>query len=257
MTSHPFWRNLDAAELRQRLARLEPIVLIDVRSPQEYESGHIPGARLMPLPEFEASAHELEPGTTHVIYCRSGVRSLRASMIAAGIDGVTAWNLVGGIAAWRGDVLPGRPDLSVFAGASDLASGIRIAARLERATAELYRRLASVFDGPARETFDMLARAEETHALQLGTTTGEPAGPTMESGGNLESVLADAIGAGASSREDALELALAMEYAAMDLYENLAAQPPARETASMYSDRAREERRHAAALVALFGNVAD
>ncbi len=60
---------IDRHELRARLAR-EEIVLIDVRPAQEYASGHIPGARSIPIDELEQRLSELPDDREVVAYCR-------------------------------------------------------------------------------------------------------------------------------------------------------------------------------------------
>ncbi len=57
------------AELFDRL-RAGDVVVLDVRPPEEYESGHIAGARSVPLEELEAHLAELPPGKDVVAYCR-------------------------------------------------------------------------------------------------------------------------------------------------------------------------------------------
>lgn len=42
--------------------------LLDVRQPREYEKGHLPGAKLIPLPELENRLSELDSGKTHIVY---------------------------------------------------------------------------------------------------------------------------------------------------------------------------------------------
>jgi rhodanese-related sulfurtransferase len=42
--------------------------LVDVRQPQEYEAGHLPGARLIPLGELEGRLHELDPNKPTIAY---------------------------------------------------------------------------------------------------------------------------------------------------------------------------------------------
>jgi len=42
--------------------------LVDVRQPQEYEAGHLPGARLIPLGELEGRLHELNPNKPTIAY---------------------------------------------------------------------------------------------------------------------------------------------------------------------------------------------
>lgn len=87
-------------ELKQRLAD-GAILLVDVREPNEYAAGRIPGAMLNPLQKFDPSALPREAGKRVVLYCRSGKRSLVALGIAqaAGRDDVRA-HLEGGILAW-------------------------------------------------------------------------------------------------------------------------------------------------------------
>lgn len=60
---------IDRHELRARLAR-EEVVLIDVRPAQEYASGHIPGARSIPIDELEQRLKELPDDRQVVAYCR-------------------------------------------------------------------------------------------------------------------------------------------------------------------------------------------
>lgn len=79
--------------------------LIDVREPDEYEAGHVPGARNVPLGTVVAHADDLRRlGTVHVI-CQSGKRSAQATQAlrAAGVDAV---NVVGGTSAW---IAAGKP----------------------------------------------------------------------------------------------------------------------------------------------------
>jgi len=49
--------------------------LVDVRSPAEFSSGHISGAKNIPLPELDARSGELSKDKPVVLYCRSGRRS--------------------------------------------------------------------------------------------------------------------------------------------------------------------------------------
>lgn len=82
-----------------RAARADGAVVIDVREPGEYVTGHVPGARLIPLSEVPARAHELPTGDPVYVICASGNRSLRASQYLerAGID---ARSVRGGTSGW-------------------------------------------------------------------------------------------------------------------------------------------------------------
>lgn len=64
-------------------------VVIDVRTPEEYDAGHIEGAQLLDIQSasFAAGVEQLDPEQTYVVYCRSGNRSATATdqMEAAGL----------------------------------------------------------------------------------------------------------------------------------------------------------------------------
>ena len=64
-------------------------VVIDVRTPEEYDAGHIEGAQLLDIQSasFAAGVEALDPEQTYVVYCRSGNRSATATdqMEAAGL----------------------------------------------------------------------------------------------------------------------------------------------------------------------------
>jgi rhodanese-related sulfurtransferase len=55
------------------------VLLLDVRQPAEYEEFHLPGARLVPLPDLETRWRELDPATPVLAYCHVGSRSLAAA----------------------------------------------------------------------------------------------------------------------------------------------------------------------------------
>ena len=88
------------AETADAFARDE-IVLIDVRTPQEYMFEHIEGALLMPLSFFKAGKLPGQSDKRIVFHCGSGVRSERAcrAAIEAGITQIA--HMEGGFAAWK------------------------------------------------------------------------------------------------------------------------------------------------------------
>ena len=57
-------------EVRRFLAAREPdsYNLVDVRQPGEYEKGHLPGARLIPLPELNGRLDEIDRGKPTIVY---------------------------------------------------------------------------------------------------------------------------------------------------------------------------------------------
>jgi rhodanese-related sulfurtransferase len=74
-------------------------VLLDVRQPEEWEAGHAPGARHVPLGQLPDRMADLDSATPIVVVCRSGHRSALATewLTTAGFD---AANLVGGMQEW-------------------------------------------------------------------------------------------------------------------------------------------------------------
>ena len=84
--------------------------LLDVRQPYEYEAGHIPGAKWIPLGELEYRHAELERDKKIITYCRSGHRSMAASISLCGLGFENVYNLDGGILNWHYDVIKGIPE---------------------------------------------------------------------------------------------------------------------------------------------------
>ena len=98
-TSPSIRRSLTARQAADRLARGE-IELVDVRERDEWQAGHAPGARHIPLAELPARLADV-PGRRPVAFvCRSGGRSSVATEVAAG-HGVDALNVEGGLIAWQ------------------------------------------------------------------------------------------------------------------------------------------------------------
>ena len=91
---------IDATELKARLASDEKIRLIDVRSDLEYKQGIIEGGEFMPLHTVPLKVDEISDDVTNIIYCRSGQRSGQACMFLAEQAGIKAINLRGGIISW-------------------------------------------------------------------------------------------------------------------------------------------------------------
>ncbi len=106
--SHLFGSALPALDARQAQARLhqKPApFLLDVRQPEEYQAGHIEGARLIPLGELSPRLKELPPDAEILCVCRSGSRSARAAQLLSS-RGYRALNLSGGMLAWTGAGFP-------------------------------------------------------------------------------------------------------------------------------------------------------
>ncbi|CAN7541165.1 rhodanese-like domain-containing protein [Arthrobacter sp. LjRoot78] len=92
------YKTVSVAEAKELLA--SRAVLIDVRSAQEWRSGHAPQAKHLPLDRLQTGAPGLQKDRPVVAMCQSGVRSASAARLLAG-QGYEAYSLRGGIGAWR------------------------------------------------------------------------------------------------------------------------------------------------------------
>jgi rhodanese-related sulfurtransferase len=97
---------IGAMELRQRLEEGSVLVL-DVRPDVEYRSGHIPGARSIPIEELESHLHDLPREQEIVAYCR-GPYCLFADEAVSLLQehGYRARRLIEGLPDWRALNLP-------------------------------------------------------------------------------------------------------------------------------------------------------
>ena len=97
--------NITAQEAKKIMDSQEGYILLDVRTQEEYDQGHIPGAIVIPDTEIEARAEEVLPDKDQLIlvYCRSGRRSKNAAQILVEL-GYTNIKEFGGIIDWPYEV---------------------------------------------------------------------------------------------------------------------------------------------------------
>ncbi len=95
------WMPVDVKEKRKAIANLQ---IIDVREPSEFSSGHIPGARLIPLGQLSERYKEIDPHAEAVVVCHSGGRSSVACDYLERLGYKKIYNLLGGMSRWDGDV---------------------------------------------------------------------------------------------------------------------------------------------------------
>lgn len=93
-------RRMDPAEAI-RLLDAGKAVAVDVREPDEYEEGHIPGALLLPLGQVRDRAEQTLPdkNACWLIYCRTGRRSADAAACLERMGYTDLYNL-GGVLSW-------------------------------------------------------------------------------------------------------------------------------------------------------------
>ncbi|OJF16592.1 MAG: hypothetical protein A6D91_11315 [Bacillaceae bacterium G1] len=93
---------MDAETLREKIRRREGLKIVDVREPEEFAAGHIPGAVNLPLGRIRFTANkELSPEDEIVLVCRSGRRSVTAARILKKMGYRKLYNLTGGMVMWE------------------------------------------------------------------------------------------------------------------------------------------------------------
>jgi len=97
----PFYR-IDIEEAKQMLGNGDAVI-IDVRNLNEYQSGHVPGASLIPVNSVFQRREELPADKKIIFICAVGQRSALAAEMAAagGLPADRLYNLEGGTDAWR------------------------------------------------------------------------------------------------------------------------------------------------------------
>jgi rhodanese-related sulfurtransferase len=97
----PTVMNITAEEGKTMMEEDPTIVLVDVRTQEEFIEEHIPGALLVPVDELESLAPEMMPDkeATYIIYCRSGNRSATAAQQLIDMGYKNIYDM-GGIIDW-------------------------------------------------------------------------------------------------------------------------------------------------------------
>ncbi|MBI1389803.1 MAG: hypothetical protein GC154_15295 [bacterium] len=100
---------LSPAEVKQMLDAGEPLILVDVREPQELEICSIEGALHIPMGQIHSRYKEIssDPNANVVVFCHHGGRSMQVMHQLWGLGYQNAKNMSGGIHAWSLDVDPG------------------------------------------------------------------------------------------------------------------------------------------------------
>ena len=100
-SSFPAYQNLTPAQFADALGQ-PGAVLLDVRRPDEFAGGHLPGAVNIDVtaPDFAQRTAALDKTKPTYVYCRSGARSAKAAQQLTQAGFTTVANMLGGVLDW-------------------------------------------------------------------------------------------------------------------------------------------------------------
>lgn len=258
-------KNIDPEDARAVLARTraEEVMILDVRQPWEYEEYHLPGARLMPLPELADRLGELDKDVAFIVYCQAGVRSMAASRLLVGHGFGDVYNLVGGAMAWKGDISigPREAGMSGITGLESPEEFLSMALGMELSLLDFYRDMAASSEGAVRETLERLMAMEEKHAAAITALYRNVTGGAMAEALDPGKAVNDAVEGGVGPRALAeahgevftdlvasprgvVQLAMMVEAQALDLYLRCSYLAESKEARRVLHTLAQEEKSH-------------
>lgn len=99
------YKDISSEEAEKMLSQ-ENVIIIDVRSPEEYALGHLPKSININVNDknFSEQLNNLDKDEKYLVYCRSGVRSVKAINIMKQAGFNKMYNLKTGIKGWKGPI---------------------------------------------------------------------------------------------------------------------------------------------------------
>ncbi len=96
------YSTITAAELSAKIDAGEKLVIVDLREPELFSAGHVPGARNIPFEQFNDRMSELNPGDQIVLVCHMGGMGDVSGSTLAQLGYTRVSNLAGGMGRWGG-----------------------------------------------------------------------------------------------------------------------------------------------------------
>ena len=240
-------------------------LLIDVRQESEYELGHIPGAKLMPLAEVESRLFSLPADRDLIFYCHNGGRSQWAASLAGEgeVCEKNVYHLMGGLVVRNGTILSGYPKVQIFDKAQELEQLLITAMDLEKGAWRFYQHAMDKFiEDPIRQILEQISIAEKGHAKLIyrfcqefksklppfEKLYGSLKGEVLEGGQTFEDACHKLDEVTTNSCSAILDFALTIEYTAFDLYRAMAERIDLSEARETFLTIAQVEKAHMRAL---------
>jgi rhodanese-related sulfurtransferase len=100
-------QKIDVEQFDQKRKEKDAVVL-DVRTPQEYREGHVPGAVNLDIhdPKFADKVGQLDKSKTYLVHCAKGYRSAQATAKMSNMGFDNLFDFHGGFTAWENDHKP-------------------------------------------------------------------------------------------------------------------------------------------------------
>jgi len=238
--------------------------LLDVRQPTEYEDEHLPGAKLVPLPELVDSLEGLEVEKPIIVYCAVGGRSRMAAQLLVNQNFQKVFYLEGGMEGWEGPAAAGPREfhLQFVRGDETPQEIIKLSYSMEVGLKTFHETARSrATDAELVELLGHLIRAEESHMRRLLEVSSkwemDPKevkafqekleSVVMEGGIDIEEFLAknDSF---LQTFTGVIDVAMMVETQALDLYLRMAAESSNLATKEVLFEIAEEEKAHLRAL---------
>jgi rhodanese-related sulfurtransferase/rubrerythrin len=235
-------------------------LILDVRQPHEYEKEHIPGAKLIPLPELLEHLEELDPVKPTIAYCAVGGRSRAASQLLSSKGFRDVSNLEGGIASWLGRKAIGpvetqavvfdekAPPEEIIPLAYGLEEGLRrfytwLSSEMkDKNLASLFIKLASIENIHKQKLFALYANCDKAH-MDVKSFEKNIVSNIMEGGFTNEEFIQKNRPA-METVQDIIDLAMTIETQALDLYMRLADKAESEESKNIFFRIAEDEKAH-------------
>jgi rhodanese-related sulfurtransferase/rubrerythrin len=239
---------------------VEALTLLDVRQPKEYEEGHIPGAKLIPLPDLTERLDEIDPKKKTVVYCAIGGRSRVAAQMLAGKGFEDVYNMSGGIKAWNGEtaLLGEEKGLNLFSGHESPEETLLVAYSLEAGLRDFYLTMADkVKSTDAKRLFQQLSKIETKHQERIFEEYGRISHPTPTKEEFEKRLVPGVMEGGMTTEEytrhfrpdmesatEIIDIAMSIEAQAFDLYIRVAESVGQVQSKEALVQMANEERTH-------------
>ena len=268
-------KSFDADQARNYMGNRDSdeLTILDVRQSNEYEGGHISGAKLIPLPDLPERIQEIDPKKPTVVYCAIGGRSRIAAQMLAGKGFENVYNLSGGFKAWKGESAVGKEDLGLelFTGDESPEKTLVVAYSLEAGLGEFYSSMIpQVKNKDAQKIFQKLSEIEVKHQDRIYNEYIRLSGKPVSRDAFEENVVPGAVEGGLTTEEytnlfhpdwesaaDIIGLAMSIEAQALDLYLRAADRSPNPESKKVLARIGDEERAHLKQLGKLMEKIDD